>query len=613
MPPERTRPGLLAGPAGAALAALLAILLIGGLAAAFILSAAESRAAATAEREAAAGAASVGAALQAQIGQALDYGIPLEALPGIEDVFVATLQQVPSLAAIALDAGPVDVAAGTVPPGVPPLTFTVSGAAQGEVGTLQVWPAADPARAALGPLQGLAVLIVLAAALVAAGAAWLAARVSLARPAAEIGGDLDAIAAGTFPAVHVTPGRGAVARARRAVAALVERVAAQERHLRFLADEQRELDFDGSLTRTVDEALAPIAARWRFVEHDTVPTPAARPAGGWVACLGAMVAGALWLAATLAQGVSTDGTATLPLAPGFGLDLPLAALVAAALSLFLLGPAARRRPRLLAVGGFLIAALALVAPRVLSLAEVAASWPVAAAAIVSGAALAAALTAAWTFAGFERPAPTFLAAFGLAGGAVGAAAAATLDGDTIALSGAVILLFLALVSGPRAAGALPPRPVAAQCGPLFALAGAVPFGLALAAAEPSLGRVLPLGLVAVIAAAAASAGALRVMPAALSVALALVALAAVTAAGGADPAAVVLAALLCGAAVGAPAADGDGDRAAAVLAGVALGVLAPALADAVDWPAWHAAALLLGVPAVLGLACALARRGRRAA
>jgi hypothetical protein len=326
-----------------------------------------------------------------------------------------------------------------------------------------------------------------------------------------------------------------------------------------------------------------------------------------------MVAGALWVAATLAEGVSTDNTATLVLAPGFGLDLPLAALLAAALSLFILGPAARRRPRLLAVGGFLLAALALVAPRVLSLAEVTASWPVAAAAIVAGAALAAALAAAWTFAGFERPAVAFLAAFGLAGAAVGAAAAATLDGDTIALATAILLLFLALVSAPRAAGAEPPRPAAARCGPLFAVAGAVPFGLALAAAGPSLGQVLPLGLAAVLAGGAASAAALRVMPAALSVALALVALAAVYAAGGADPAAVVLAALLCGAALGAPAADGDGDRAAAVLAGVALGVLAPALADALDWPAWQTAALLLGVPAVLGLVCALARRGRRAA
>lgn len=258
-PPDRARSWVSAAFVAVVVAATV------GLAGHLLLDAGLRQSRPTLEDATRTGAMAVGQAVAAQFAYALELGIPLEKMPGVDaylERIVAGSPQVEGLALID-DAGQTVASTGEVVEGT--RFAIVGGDAEAELVVEPESPFLD--RAVRQMRMALAIAAAFAGMLAGSFAAYFFAfRYEPARR--QMLDDLGRVVSGDFDVRPAREDRGPMGQAARALALCLERVAAARRTLLEAAATIRAIDFDGSLGRRVDSIMQPIEKRYRFPRRD---------------------------------------------------------------------------------------------------------------------------------------------------------------------------------------------------------------------------------------------------------------------------------------------------------------------------------------------------------
>ncbi|QTL04508.1 hypothetical protein J5J86_03980 [Aquabacter sp. L1I39] len=247
-----------------ALFVFLVTLLVGGAAAAFLVSTFRERVEHEARRDATLIGTTVARALASQFEKAARFGIPLKLLPGVEAYLDETLSRTPGLTRIVLrgpDGRELRSAVGPAPG-----TDTVSMPIQVDgiqMGQVDVVTTPATLSSAFADLTRQAVLSVAVCAVLGAGAAAVFAGASLARSRRRLAGMLAKTADGDVdlgppPAVLSF---GAVGTAFRALREGVRRVVERQTAVQAYAEEILTVDFDGRLRPEVERLRRKVFAR----------------------------------------------------------------------------------------------------------------------------------------------------------------------------------------------------------------------------------------------------------------------------------------------------------------------------------------------------------------
>ena len=237
----------------------------------------------TLEEAARTGAMAVGQAVAAQFAYALELGIPLDQMPGVDSYLARIVTNSPQVEAMAL----VDETGRTLAQTreqVDGNRFAIVGGDQ--EAALIVVPESPFLDQAVGQMRLALAVTALFAGMLAGGivACFFAFRYEPARR--QLLGDLDRVASGDFDVRLPGDDRGPLGEASRALALCLDRVRAARRTLLEAAATIRAIDFDGSLGRRVDAILQPIDERYRFAQGDDEDADTTRSSGsGWRAAV----------------------------------------------------------------------------------------------------------------------------------------------------------------------------------------------------------------------------------------------------------------------------------------------------------------------------------------
>jgi hypothetical protein len=334
----------------AIIAAVVAVAV--GLSAVLLLDAGLRRSAPTLEQATRTGAAAVGMAVAGQFSHALQLGIPLDKLPGIEPYLHRIADDSPQVLGLEI----IDSAGKTVATTGGTVTgerFPISGG--GVSATLVVEGESPLIEQAVSQVRIALAITALLAGAVAGGIVAFFVAFNLYPAQARLLGDMERVSAGDFSAHPYSEDRGPLFSASRALARNIARVKAARRNLVEAVATIRAIDFDGSLGRRVDAILLPIDRRYTFADAgDDAPAETFSNGSGaaWrVALLLAIYAAAFPYVANFAIDRESEVVA-LPWVP----VMPLLAELAAALAGAMLGTGrAGRSGALLALGGIALA------------------------------------------------------------------------------------------------------------------------------------------------------------------------------------------------------------------------------------------------------------------
>lgn len=260
------------------------------------------------------GAAVVGEAVAGQFARALEFGIPLDRLGGVEAYLRRIADSSPQVVGFALldEAG--TVVASTAPD-IRGETFEIeAGGARASLVVAAVSPLFEGAMRRIWISLGLAALLagLVAAALTAGylGLSWQPSRARLLRA-------VERAAEGDFAEVAARETSGPFFEASQALARCVERVEAARLRLTEAVSTIRAIDFDGSLGRRVDAILHPLEGRYALPDRsDDEPVPGDAPS---------MAGSAIWRAAAVAGLYA----ACFPFVANFAVDRGAAGIPAA--------------------------------------------------------------------------------------------------------------------------------------------------------------------------------------------------------------------------------------------------------------------------------------------
>lgn len=245
------------------MAAIVAILV--GMAAFLLLQAGLYRSTPTLEEATRTGAAAVGQAVAGQFGHALQLGIPLDKLPGIEPYLQRIVASSPQVEGLALLDGTGRVVAATSPT-VDGTRFPISvGDTKATLIVLAETPLIDQA------VWQVRIALALTALLTGAVAGGLMAFFTAFHRAPaqrRFFDDMQRVATGTFTAQPVGEGRGPLTNAARALTRRIEEVKTARRNLVEAVATIHAIDFDGSLGRRVEPIVQPIEGRYTFGAQD---------------------------------------------------------------------------------------------------------------------------------------------------------------------------------------------------------------------------------------------------------------------------------------------------------------------------------------------------------
>ncbi|MFL5259940.1 MAG: hypothetical protein ACJ8AS_09310 [Hyphomicrobiales bacterium] len=252
-----------------------------------------------------AGAEAVGRSVSGQIAHALDIGIPLDRLVGVDAYFQRIVSGSPQVKALALlDAN--DRTLYATAPHVAGLRFPIaSGSARAILVVAAESALIDSSVRQLVLTLAIAVGVTgLAAGLLAFGFGLF----SIAPARRELTDWLSRIAMGHFDRTPLIEGAGPISIAARAVVPALERLEQSRRRLGESVATIRAIDFDGSLGRRVDAILAGLGSRYEIQPvNPRVDLPGDQPASG---------GSVLWRAAVV---LGVYGAA-FPLVANFALD-----------------------------------------------------------------------------------------------------------------------------------------------------------------------------------------------------------------------------------------------------------------------------------------------------
>ncbi len=259
----------------ALLAAVVALSV--GLAGHFMLQAALRRSVPSVEEATRTGATAVGQAVAAQLSRALQFGIPLDRLPGVEPYLQRVVESSPQVDAMALLDGSGRTISATAA-GVDGVRFPISGG--GTHATLVV--AAETPLISQAVLQARIALALTALLAGAVAGGLLAGFQAFQRQPAQrrLLADMDRVTNGDFTVQPPDSDSGPLAEAARALASCVEKVRAARQKLVEAVATIRAIDFDGSLGRQVETILQPLRDRYAFSESIDGFEPRAEPATG---------------------------------------------------------------------------------------------------------------------------------------------------------------------------------------------------------------------------------------------------------------------------------------------------------------------------------------------
>ena len=260
------------------------------------------------------GAAVVGEAVAGQFARALELGIPLDRLGGVEAYLRRIADGSPQVVGFALldEAG--TVVASTAPDIRGEIFEIEAGGVRASLVVAAVSPLFEGAMRRIWISLGLAALLagLVAAALTAGylGLSWQPSRARLLRA-------VERAAEGDFAEVAARETSGPFFEASQALARCVERVEAARRRLTEAGTTIRAIDFDGSLGRRVDAILHPLEGRYALPDRSgDEPVPSDAPS---------MAGSAIWRAAAVAGLYA----ACFPFVANFAVDRGAAGIPAA--------------------------------------------------------------------------------------------------------------------------------------------------------------------------------------------------------------------------------------------------------------------------------------------
>jgi hypothetical protein len=226
------------------------------------------------------GTAAVGQAVAAQFGRALELGIPLDRLPGIEAYLQEISASSPQVEGLALlDASGNRIAA--TGEDVEGAAFPI--AAGGAQATLIVAAESPLIDRAIERVRIALAMASLLAGIVAGGI--VASFITFHRDPLQrrFADDMRHVAAGDFTLSAPVETRGPLSDATRTLVRGIEKVKAARRNLVEAVATIRAIDFDGSLGRRVDAILQPVEGRYVFADEADDQEASAAARGGGVA------------------------------------------------------------------------------------------------------------------------------------------------------------------------------------------------------------------------------------------------------------------------------------------------------------------------------------------
>ncbi len=235
----------------------VALMVVVGAGSALMLRAAEQKALPELAETIRDGGDAVGTAVAGQIGKALDYGIPLDGLVGVDSYFDGVIAGVPTVEALAL-VDPDDKTLFSTRPEVSGLTFPVISGGQ-ERASVILSPAPPYFGRALERLRAALAVTAILTGLVGAAIVYLVLRRQISAGRESLRGMMRRVAAGDLPAMQPATGRGATVDA---MAAFERCTTPLKASLNRLEDEVavvRAIDFDGSLAAGLGPVLEPVA------------------------------------------------------------------------------------------------------------------------------------------------------------------------------------------------------------------------------------------------------------------------------------------------------------------------------------------------------------------
>lgn len=225
------------------------------------------------------GAAAVGQAIAGQFAHALQLGIPLEKLPGVEAYLRRIVDHSPQVEGLAIldDEGRTLYATAEAVEGA---TYSIAGSgSQAAIVVSTRSPLIDQA------ITGIHITLAIAAALagVVSGCLMFCFVYFHRRPALDrFANSMERMTAGDFSTKLPVEERGAMAEASRALSRCMARVTAARRTLIDAILTIRAIDFDGSLGRRVDAITKPLEGRYRFAEDTAAESVGNEATGGMI-------------------------------------------------------------------------------------------------------------------------------------------------------------------------------------------------------------------------------------------------------------------------------------------------------------------------------------------
>lgn len=234
------------------------------------------------EEAARTGAIAVGEAVAGQFAYALELGIPLDKMPGVDAYLERVVANSPQVEGIALIDGTGRTLAQTHEH-VEGNRFPIAGG--GQEATLVVAPESPFLDQAVRQMRLALAITALFSGMLTGGIVlyFFAFRYEPARQ--QLLDDLDRVASGDFDIRLPAEDRGPLGEAARVLSACIERVRAARRTLLEAVATIRAIDFDGSLGQRVDAILQPIDARYHFPEGDEAAEITVSSGSGWRAAI----------------------------------------------------------------------------------------------------------------------------------------------------------------------------------------------------------------------------------------------------------------------------------------------------------------------------------------
>jgi hypothetical protein len=241
----------------AALAGAVLMILV-GVSGALMLRAAEQKALPELAETIRAGGDAVGTAVAGQIGKALDYGIPLEGLVGVENYFADVVAGVPTVEALALADPDGKVLFSTRADVTGPAFLVVSG--EKDPASVILSPAPPYFGRALERLRAALAVTALLTGLISAAIVFLVLRRQVSAGRNRLRALMQRVAAGELPALEPVGGRGITVDAMNAFERCTSPLKASLSRLEDEVAVVRAIDFDGSLAAGLGPVLKPVDA-----------------------------------------------------------------------------------------------------------------------------------------------------------------------------------------------------------------------------------------------------------------------------------------------------------------------------------------------------------------